>query len=264
MDRNSRAGRQQQLQMKGAIWALLARLGAIAGKKYQFYCQDGLLTLHSDSFRRDKAFRHAYERGVRAGAGVDPQFEWRVQTALWAARHCLNVPGDFIECGVNAGFVSSAIMQYCDWNTTGRRYFLIDTFAGPVFSKYSQEEIAKGRIEVAKEALGRGAYVTDLARVRANFAEWPAAEVIQGAVPEVLGEIDFGAAAFVHLDMNCAQPEAEALQFFYPRLSAGGMILFDDYTYRHHDAQREAVNAVAEKFGVAVLALPTGQGLIVK
>src|SRR6266481_1708466 len=80
------------------------------------YAQDGLLTLHSDHFRNDPHFRAAYERGIKASAGVDPHFEWRVHVALWAARIAAKVSGDFVECGVNAGFISSAIMQRLNWN----------------------------------------------------------------------------------------------------------------------------------------------------
>jgi hypothetical protein len=53
--------------------------------------------------------------------------------------------GDFVECGVNAGFVSSAIMKKLQWNTLGRRFYLIDTFTGPVLTQYSQEEVQKDR-----------------------------------------------------------------------------------------------------------------------
>jgi hypothetical protein len=80
---------------------------------------------------------------------------------------------DFVECGVNAGFVSSAIMQSLDRQNSGRRFFLIDTFSGPVLSQYSPQEIDRGRDLTAKSALAAGAYMTDPERVRANFSEWP-------------------------------------------------------------------------------------------
>ncbi|MCU1294278.1 MAG: methyltransferase MtfD, partial [Bryobacterales bacterium] len=72
---------------------------------------------------------------------------------------------------MNAGFVSSAIMKYLDWNRIGKQFFLVDTFAGPVMSQYSAEEIAVRRAELAEETIGKGGYVTDSDRVRANFAE---------------------------------------------------------------------------------------------
>ena len=48
-------------------------------------------------------------------------------------------------CGVNAGFLSSAIVRYVDWNKLHKRFYLVDTFTGPVLSPYSSEEIERGR-----------------------------------------------------------------------------------------------------------------------
>ena len=92
----------------------------------------------------------------------------------------------------------------------------------------------------------------------------PNALVVQGAVPDVLETLGFGEVAFLHLDMNCALPERAALEFFWRRLSPGGIVLLDDYTYFGHGSQTEAIDAVAPRLGFKVLALPSGQGLIVK
>jgi hypothetical protein len=228
------------------------------------YAQDGLFTVHSDHFRADPMFRAAYERGVKAGYGVDPGFEWRVHIALWAARTGLRVAGDFVECGVNAGVVSSAIMQALQWNTLGRSFYLIDTFAGPVLAQFSQAEVEKQRLAFAKLAIEAGGYVTDVDRIRANFAEWPSAIVVQGAVPEILERVEFGKVAFLHIDMNCALPERAALEFFWDRLSPGAVVLLDDYAYHGHECQRDALDAAARVRGAEILCLPTGQGVIVR
>jgi hypothetical protein len=228
------------------------------------YDQDGLATIHNDHFRRTSRFLAAYQRGIKASYGVDSRFEWRVHVALWAAATSLKVEGDFFECGVNAGFNSSAIMQYLDWNRMDRRFYLVDTFQGPPLDQYNAVELEQGRRRVAEEAIAAGAYVTDLERVRQNFAEWPNAVVVPGAVPHILSDIPSGRVAFLHLDMNSAYPEKEALQFFWERLSPGAIVLLDDYTYCGYEQQTLAIDAVTEKFGADVLSLPTGQGIIVK
>jgi len=250
--------------IKTLIKALAAKAGVGIFSVRGRYAQDGLFTVHGDHFRADPDFRSAYGRGVQASHGVDPGFEWRIHVALWAARTALRVKGDFVECGVNAGFVSSAIMKYLRWDTLGRRFYLIDTFTGPVLTQYSQEEIEKQRLSVARRALEAGAYVTDIDRIRTNFAEWRNAIVVQGAVPEILDKIEFGAVAFLHVDMNCAWPERTALEFFWDRLSAGAVILLDDYAYHGHECQREAMDAAARIRETEILSLPTGQGLIIR
>lgn len=233
-------------------------------ERYGFlHMEDGLFTVHDQSFRHDSLFQEAYARGIQASNGVDQRLTWRLQVALWAARTSLRAPGDFVECGVNAGFMSSAIMRHLNWAEVPRSYYLVDTFAGPPLAQYSEAEVASGRVDVARKAIDDGAYVTDMDRVRANFAEWPNAVIVQGAVPEVLERVPASPVAFLHLDMNCAAPETAALRRFWPKMPRGGIVLLDDYADVNYSEQKRALDEVARDIGVAILGLPTGQGLIV-
>ncbi|MGH9663473.1 MAG: TylF/MycF/NovP-related O-methyltransferase [Bryobacteraceae bacterium] len=252
--------------MKRWIRKLLSSAGYVVFNTHanRCYARDGLFTANNDHYRNDPVFKAAYARGVAASGGVDPQMEWRVHVALWAARTALRAPGHFVECGVNAGFVSSAIMQHLDWRTSERRFYLIDTFSGPVPAQYSKAEIDRGRLRLAQDAIARGAYVTNLERVQANYAEWHNVEIVQGVVPEILPAAGIESVAFLHLDMNCSYPERAALEFFWPRLSANALVLFDDYAYFGNESLTEAIDAAAASLGANVLSLPTGQGLIFK
>ena len=255
-------------QSPGFVKRWLAR--AIRARGYQLvnvrslYEFDGLHTVHSARFRDDPRFRSAWERGLQAGGGVDPGSEWRIHIGLWAATVASRLPGDFVECGVNAGFLSSAILSYLDWPTLGKKFYLVDTFAGPVLEQFSAEETAHLSYEAVKRSIAEGAYVTDLERVRRNYEEWSGIEIVQGAVPDVLSAVGARSIAFLHLDMNCAYPETEALRFFWDRIGAGGIVLLDDYAYFGYEVQGNAMDAMARTLGAQILALPTGQGMIVK
>ena len=243
---------------------VMSRIGYVRFDAARHYAQDGLFTVHSEEFRRDPQFRAAYARGIKASWGVDPAFEWRAHVALWAAATALRTPGDFVECGVNAGFLSSAIMHRLNWASVPRRFYLIDTFSGPVIVQFSPEELKLGKADLSKELLSRGAYVTDLDRVQANFAEWPNAVVVQGPVPEVLVTLEIPHVAFLHIDLNCAYPECAALTHFWPRLSPGALVLFDDYANNEHSYQKEKIDETVRVLGAEVVSLPTGQGIIVR
>jgi hypothetical protein len=54
------------------------------------------------------------------------------------------------------------------------------------------------------------------------------------------------------------------LEYFYPKLVPGGVVLFDDYGHRGHHLQKELADEYASTQGAAILTLPTGQGLLVK
>lgn len=227
------------------------------------YCEDGLIDVHCHDFVRDPAFVRAYERGI-AATGKDHQMRWRVHVALWVARCASSLNGDFVECGVNRGFVSSAIMEHLDWDQRGRCFYLLDTFAGLDARFLSKEEIAAGALRLNKKKLKAGEYVTGVDSVRRNFAQWKNVEIIQGAIPDTLTRVPSEAVAYLHLDMNCAPPEVAAFDFFWPKLLPGAFVLLDDYAYRGFGSQKAAMDAAASAKGVQVLSLPTGQGLIVK
>jgi Methyltransferase domain len=250
--------------LRRLLYPVMLRCGFVRFDVRRDYAQDGLFTVHNDDFRRDPLFRAAYTRGVEASRGVDPEFDWRVHVALWAAAAALRVPGDFVECGVNAGFLSSAIMRRLNWATLPRRFFLIDTFSGPVFEQFSDEEVRMGKAGLARKLLSQGAYVTDLDRARTNFAEWANTVVVQGAVPDILPSLSIDQVAFLHVDMNCAYPERAALEHFWHRLSPGALVLFDDYANREYRYQKQVIDEAARLLGAEILALPTGQGLILR
>jgi hypothetical protein len=151
-----------------------------------------------------------------------------------------------------------------EWRDVPKRFYLIDTFRGPITAQYSSEEVKAGRLDLAEKAIESGGYVTDMERVRGNYAEWPNAVVIQGVVPDILSEVPVDSVAFLHIDMNCAYPEKAALEFFWPRLSPGAIVLLDDYAYFGYELQAEAMDAATAVLGVSVLSLPTGQGLVIK
>jgi len=230
----------------------------------KLYNQDGLISWHNHSFMQQPEFLRAYQRGLEATKGIDPRHHWRVHTAIWAASVALSTDGDFVECGVNAGFISSAIMKALNWNSQGRDFYLVDSFAGPPMNQFSQAEVDSGLEAKALDAIERGAFVTDMDRVRSNFAEWPAARIVQGYVPEVLPLVASERIAFVHLDLNAAFAEKEALEYFWPRISRGGVVLLDDYAHAGYEPLHAAIDGLGMQIGFSALSLPTGQGVIVK
>jgi len=223
-----------------------------------------LNTIHHARFREDPRFQAAWEGAFQATGQVDPGSYWRIHVGLWAASAAARVEGNFVECGVNAGFLSSAILRYLDWNNLRKRFYLVDTFTGPVLSQYSSEEVECGRWDLVERAIAAGAYVTDIESVRRKYEGWDGVSIVQGKVPDVLPSVDAGRVAFLHLDMNVAYPECEALNFFWERISAGGIVLMDDYGYFGYEAQGNALDHTARTMGASILALPTGQGLILK
>ncbi len=228
------------------------------------YNEDGLQSIHNHEFMDDPSFISAYKRGLKASSGVDSRFYWRAHVVLWAAHCASKLKGDFVECGVNKGFNSSAIMHYLNWNVLNKSFYLLDTFNGMDQRFLTEEEMLQGKLEINQKILDAGGYECNVGAVRANFSEWQRVHIIQGSVPETLPQVRTEEIAYLHLDMNCAIPEQRAAEFFWPLLVPGAFMLFDDYAYKGYDSQKVAIDSFAHRTGVTVLALPTGQGLIIK
>jgi hypothetical protein len=229
------------------------------------YARDGLISFHRHAFMDDPGFQRAYQRGVDALGGHDwYRWQWRVHIGLWAAANATRLDGDFVECGVNYGFLSSAVMEFLDWDRLGKTFYLLDTFAGADSRLVTDDDRGAALLKKSEEHLRDGLYVSSADSVRANFAQWRNQRIIVGAIPDTLEQVEARAVAFLHIDMNCAPPEVAALRFFWPRLSPGAFVLLDDYAYAGYEEQRLAMNALASELGVPICALPTGQGLLIK
>jgi len=254
----------------GAKQSILRMLGNIIYRTSQalfpgVYARDGLISVHNHDFMHDPGFRHAYDRGVEAIGGRDEyNWQWRIHIGLWAADTASQVAGDFVECGVNKGFLSSAVMQRLDWDKTGRKFYLLDTFSGLDPRQVTDAEIRAGALAKNADSLRSNFYVSGVDSVRANFAEWKNVVIVPGAIPDTLNEVKSECIAYLHIDMNCAPPEVAALTHFWDRLSDGAVVLLDDYAYLGFGEQKCAMDEFARAHGVSICSLPTGQGLLLR
>lgn len=227
------------------------------------YNHDGLKTILKHDFMDEPKFISAYKRGVKAWE-FDPQIYWRVHVMLWAANIASKLKGDFVECGVNSGFMSSAVMEYLDWNSLKKTFYLLDTFNGLDEKYVLPSEISNGKMSVNNEALANGFYVDNVDNVKSNFAQWNNVAIIVGSVPETLDQVSSNKICFLHIDMNCVKPEIEALKYFWPKLVKGAVVLLDDYGFPNYEDQKEAMDCLSKELDFSILSQPTGQGLIIK
>lgn len=246
------------------VKALIRRVIELSGYTVRkinpgIYNQDGLESVHNHDFMLEPSFRKAYERGVLA-AGQDYKWHWRVHIGLWVAYSASRLRGDFVECGVNRGFMSSAVMEYLDWDSLGKTFYLMDTFAGIDDRYLSDEERARGLLERNKGEF----YTRVLEAVTDNFSQWKNTKIIAGSIPETLDSVGTDKVAYLHLDMNCTLPEVSAFNYFWDRLVPGAFVLLDDYAYQGGELQKLALDAAAAARGAKIVSLPTGQGLLIK
>lgn len=231
------------------------------------YLGDGMhLYDRNLAFMRDPRFLAAYRRGMdsghhigrRRGSDDDIGIQFRVYVECWAAGQALKVPGDFVCCGVNTGINPLAICDYLDFNATGRGFFLFDTYEG-----IPEAQMSAGERE-HRVAENEVMYSDCWELARRNFAPYPRARLVRGLVPDTLTRVEIERVAYLSIDMNIAYPERKAIEFFWPKLSPGGLVVLDDYAFARYEEQHATMDEFAASVGVSVLTLPTGQGLLVK
>ena len=140
----------------------------------------------------------------------------------------------------------------------GQSFYLFDTYDGiPERSMLPEER--EGRMAENEQF-----FVECYEIAKRNFAEYPRARLIRGKVPDTLATVDVNSVAYLHLDMNVAQPERAAIEHFWPKMSVGAVVLLDDYGWTPYRPQKDTLDEFARGEGVEILTLPTGQGLLIK
>jgi hypothetical protein len=223
------------------------------------YDKDLLYTYNNADFLKNPLFQKAYAHVKRldtsgiTGSGI----EWRIHVLCWAAYHASHLDGDFVDCGVNTGLFSRAVMEYVDFKKLDKTYYLLDTFTGldPQYS--SAYEMAR------HHRIGYGDKVDLYEQAKETFSGFNA-KIIKGSVPDTLVHVDTDKVAYLSIDMNCVMPEVAALEFFWDRLVSSAIIILDDYAYPGAEDQKHAHDRFAKSKGIEILTLPTCQGLIVK
>lgn len=142
--------------------------------------------------------------------------------AWWEARR---VPGVVIECGSYRGATGLFLALLGRMHNLTQKVLLLDTFTGgPELSSYDTgrrpDEFALdgdpvGRIQQQAEMLG--------VKERIEIHQGLFADTFATLSPRPL------AFAFAHIDANLYQSTKEACHFTIPRVSEGGIVVFDDY-----------------------------------
>ncbi len=221
------------------------------------YKADGLITSSNCDFINDPKFKKAYNAAALTNPWPNFTLQWRVYTVCWFADHVKKLNGDFVECGVNTGAYAIAIINYINFNTLNKKFYLLDTYEGLVKDLITSEE--------QKEGIGKylGSYKNVYEEVKKTF-HGHNVEIIKGPVPGTLPLCKAEKISYLSIDMNCVEPEIAAVHFFWDKVVTGGVIILDDYGFPNHILQKIAFDNFALSKNVSILCLPTGQGIIFK
>ncbi|HEX4695430.1 TylF/MycF/NovP-related O-methyltransferase [Sphingomonas sp.] len=168
-----------------------------------------------------------------------------------AVRTAARLDGAMAEAGVLMGG-SARLIAEAKGDALLYLFDVFDTLQGAAPGGFSSEAEVRGHFGTTHGAL---------AMVEALLSPYPDIRIRPGVFPSTasgLGEERF---SFVHLDLDLPGATRDALDFFHPRLVAGGILIGDDYKDRE---VREVFTAFFAGKADTVMPLPWGQVMIVR
>lgn len=138
---------------------------------------------------------------------------YQVYTAVQRTK---KIDGDIAEVGVYRGGSAKLICEAKE----NRPLHLFDTFEGlPDLCEIDDPE-----------QFHKGKFLASLESVKDCLKKYPNVHFYKGLFPSTAEPIKSKKFSFVHLDVDLYESTLNCIEFFYPRMSSGGIIISHDYT----------------------------------
>jgi O-methyltransferase len=172
------------------------------------------------------------------------------------ARRAAKLEGDMAECGVFRGGTAHLLAATLRDDAAKATLHLFDSFQGmPDSAEPDRDYHVPGDF-------GN----TSVTRVQQRLSAFDFVRFHVGFVPDTFSDLDAASRfSFVHVDMDICPSTYECCKWFWPRLTSGGVMVFDDYGfYPYRAAARAAVDDFFIDEVEKPILLPTGQAIVLK
>lgn len=201
----------------------------------------------------DREFRTVYER-IKQNTLVD---EYRCYE-LWqlVAQPAKVARGALLEVGVWRGGTGALIAAAANRSGLTDKVYLCDTFRGvvkasaadPSYRGSEHADTSRGIVENLLQEL-------DLRNTK----------ILEGVFPDETGsQLESPELRFIHIDVDVYESAVDAAKFAWPRLSRGGIVVYDDYGFASCEGVTRAVNeqrALADRLVIHNL---NGHAVVIK
>lgn len=174
---------------------------------------------------------------------TDERLAWmRLYASQIEERH---IHGDIAELGVFKGEFAAQLNRWFP----NRELYLFDTFEG-----FDEADI--------KETVGKHEDFsqTSIELVRSKMKAPERVHFVVGHFPESVQEFEEHQYALVSLDADLYQPTIAGLNYFYPRLSEGGLLVIHDYNSHQFPGVKQAVDEYCSQHRLYPMVLPDIHG----
>ena len=161
----------------------------------------------------------------------------RIKTLLDAVKHLTekNIQGDFVECGVwKGGSIMAMIYKLLELNILDRKIWAFDTYEGMTepgdddidFQNKTAKELMDQKIA---NILCISAYEETTTNILNTGYPHNMIQFVKGRVEETIPRSNVEQIALLRLDTDWYESTMAELNYFYPKLVKGGVLIIDDY-----------------------------------
>jgi O-methyltransferase len=175
----------------------------------------------------------------------------------------LALEGLVAECGCFRGLSSHILcsrLKRRDSGFHGRGYRIFDSFRG-LSEPQDEDALASEASPSAPhpQDIRAGRFAASLQEVQQALALFPAIAYFPGWIPSAFPPAADERYRFVHIDVDLYQPTKASLEYFWPRLVPGGLMVCDDYNW---PGGKRAVEAFCAAQGVQAKITASRQAVI--
>ncbi len=205
-----------------------------------------------------------------------PVSSWKVfrraQRAFVLARYveyAQSLAAPKIECGVFQGFsalLACKVQRALSPDFDGSAFYILDSFEGlsaPIDEDKILVTSPDGRSDRVASHQERH-FAVPLQTVSSHFTAFPKLNFIKGWIPAAFSDLPDTSWSFVHIDVDLYDPTLACLDYFFPRMVPGGVILNDDFSSPLFPGGGKAWAKFFEDRQLPYVVLDTGQSIYVK
>jgi O-methyltransferase len=176
---------------------------------------------------------------------------------LWnLVEQCVRLPGDLIEVGVWRGGTGCLMARRAQLLGSTATVFLCDSFRGVVKTSESDSRYRGGEHADTSVSLVQK-LISDLGLSNT--------EILEGVFPEETGaRVADRQFVFCHIDVDVYQSGLDVIEWVWPRMPVGAVVVYDDYGFEGCDGVTRLVNERIGLPGTLTIHNLNGHAVVVK
>ena len=207
------------------------------------------MNTYYSNWKNDKDFLELFKK-FNAIHNIDNDIESPMYSRLYVLRQLAKQQSKknacFAEAGVYAGMSMFFTADLCNTKFIG-----IDSFEG-----------VSEPLEFDTDYFKTVKLVIPMSFAEISLNGFQNTLLYKGWIPEAFNMLEENNYSYVHIDVDLWKPTKTSIEYFWPRLIDGGVLICDDYGSNKTIGARKAMDDFFGKDNI--LELPTGQGIVFK